>query len=38
VLRVNPKFSVEVWAKAMPYKNWEKLARFADALRKAGLK
>jgi adenylate cyclase len=38
VLRVNPKFSVEVWAKTMPYKNREKLARFADALRKAGLK
>ena len=38
VLRVNPKFAVEVWAKAMPYKNREKLARFVDALRKAGLK
>jgi adenylate cyclase len=38
VLRVNPKFAVEVWAKTMPYKNREKLARFADALRKAGLK
>jgi adenylate cyclase len=38
VLRVNPKFAVEVWAKTMPYRNREKLARFADALRKAGLK
>jgi adenylate cyclase len=37
LLRVNPKFSVEVWAKTMPYKNGEKLALFADALRKAGL-
>lgn len=38
LLRVNPKFAVEVWAKTMPYKNQEKLLRFADALRKAGLK
>ncbi len=38
VLRVNPKFAVDVWEKTMPYKNGEKLARFADALRKAGLK
>jgi adenylate cyclase len=38
VLRVNPKFSIEVWAKTVPYRNREKLARFADALRKAGLK
>jgi TolB-like protein/Flp pilus assembly protein TadD len=38
VVRVNPKFSVEVWTKTMPYRNREKLARFADALRKAGLK
>jgi adenylate cyclase len=37
LLRVNPKFAVEAWAKTMPYKNQEKLARFADALRKAGL-
>ena len=37
LLRVNPKFTVEAWAKTMPYKNQEKLARFADALRKAGL-
>ena len=38
LLRVNPKFAVEVWEKTMPYKNREKLLRFADALRKAGLK
>ena len=38
VLRINPKFSVEDWAKTMPYKNREKLALFGDALRKAGLK
>jgi TolB-like protein/class 3 adenylate cyclase/Flp pilus assembly protein TadD len=38
VLRLNPKFSVEVLAKTMPYKNREKVVRFADALRKAGLK
>jgi hypothetical protein len=29
---------VEVLAKTMPYKNREKVVRFADALRKAGLK
>jgi TolB-like protein/Flp pilus assembly protein TadD len=38
LLHVNPKFSVEAWAKAIPYKDREKVARFADALRKAGLK
>ena len=38
VLRVNPKFAVDVWEKTMPYKNREKLTRFADALHKAGLK
>jgi adenylate cyclase len=38
LLRVNPKFTVETWVKSIPYKNQEKVARFADALRKAGLK
>jgi hypothetical protein len=38
VQRVNPKFSVAVWAKTMPYRNRERLARFSDTLRKAGLK
>jgi tetratricopeptide (TPR) repeat protein len=37
LLRVNPKFAVEAWAKAIPYRNREKVVRFADALRKAGL-
>jgi adenylate cyclase len=32
LLRVNPKFAVDVWAKAMPYKNQEKLARFCRCL------
>jgi adenylate cyclase len=38
LLRLNPKFAVDVWEKTMPYKNREKLIRFANALRKAGLK
>jgi len=37
LLRVNPKFTLQAWAKTMPYKNQEKLVRYADALRKAGL-
>ena len=38
LIRLNPKFAVDVWEKTMPYKNREKLFRFANALRKAGLK
>jgi adenylate cyclase len=38
LLRLNPKFSVEHYVKTPPYKNQEKVVRFADALRKAGLK
>jgi TolB-like protein/Flp pilus assembly protein TadD len=37
LLRVNPKFAVEAWTKATPYKNQPKLVSYADALRKAGL-
>ena len=38
VLRINPKFSVEAYAKALPYKNEADIEREVAALRKAGLK
>jgi adenylate cyclase len=38
VLRINPKFSVEKWAKRLTYKNQADNDRFISALRKAGLK
>lgn len=38
VLRINPKFSIESHAKALPYKNEADIEREVDALRKAGLK
>ena len=38
LLRLSPKFSVEHYAKMLPYKNKEKVTRFADALLKAGMK
>jgi len=38
VLRVNPKFSLERWAKTIRYKNLADGERTIDALRKAGLK
>ena len=37
VLRLNPKFSVVVYAKRLPLKNQEVKERCIDALRKAGL-
>jgi adenylate cyclase len=37
LLRVNPKFSVEHYAKTIPYKDQDKVVRFANALRKEGL-
>jgi len=37
ILRINPKFSVEHFAKTLPYKNQADTDRFFDALRKAGL-
>jgi len=37
LLRLNPKFSVEHYAKMLPYTNKDKVTRFADALFKAGL-
>jgi adenylate cyclase len=38
VLRINPKFSVEQWAKTYPHKNRNLTKRHMDAMRKAGLK
>ena len=38
VLRINPKFSVDFWAKAIPYKDQSVTDKYIDALRKAGLK
>ena len=38
VLRLNPKFSLESYAKTMTNKNQARIDRFIDALRKAGLK
>ena len=37
VLRIDPNFSLEYQAKAMPYKHQETGDRFIEALRKAGL-
>jgi adenylate cyclase len=38
ILRINPKFSVDYFAKTTPYKNPSEIDKIADALRKAGLK
>jgi tetratricopeptide (TPR) repeat protein len=38
VLRLNPKFSLEVWRQRNPYKDPAVLERMVAALRKAGLK
>ena len=38
VLRINPEFSVERYAKMRPFKNPEDKRRLSDELRKAGLK
>jgi adenylate cyclase len=37
VLRVNPKFTLESYAKTLPYKNKVDIERYISALRKAGL-
>ncbi len=37
VLQINPKFSIEGYAKNLPYKNGEETERLREALRKAGL-
>ena len=38
VLRINPKFSVDYFAKTTPYKDPSEIDKIAYALRKAGLK
>ena len=38
ILRINPKFLVERWAKTIPYKNEADKGLTIGALRKAGLK
>ena len=38
ILRINPKFSLESYAKRLPYKNKADIERYVAALRKAGLK
>jgi tetratricopeptide (TPR) repeat protein len=38
VLRINPKFTLESYAKTLPYKNKADIERYLTALRKAGLK
>ncbi len=38
VLRLNPKFSVDYWAKISPLKEQSELDKYINALRKAGLK
>ena len=38
VMRINPKFLIDHWAKTMPYRNPEDLQLMISGLRKAGLK
>ena len=38
VIRINPKFSLESFAKTLPFKNQAQIDRYVEALRKAGLK
>ena len=38
VLKINPKFSVDSYAKILPYKDQSQSDKFVNALRKAGLK
>jgi adenylate cyclase len=38
VLRINPKFSVDYYAKVLSYKDQSEIDKFINALRKAGLK
>ena len=37
VLRINPKFSLDNYAKTLPYKDQSRIDRYIGALRKAGL-
>jgi hypothetical protein len=38
VLRMNPKFSLDSYAKTIPYRDQSQKDRIRNALRKAGLK
>ena len=38
VLRINPKFSLDLYAKRLPLKDQSVIDNYVDALRKAGLK
>jgi Tfp pilus assembly protein PilF len=38
VLRIDPKFSLDYFAKAHPYKDQSQTDKVVNALRKAGLK
>jgi hypothetical protein len=38
LLRIDPKFSLERFAKTLTYKNQAEIDRYIGALRKAGLK
>jgi len=38
LLRIDPKFSLERFAKTLTYKNQTEIDRYIGALRKAGLK
>jgi adenylate cyclase len=37
-LRINPKFSIDSWAKTFTYKDQSQQTKIVNALRKAGLK
>jgi adenylate cyclase len=37
ILRIQPDFSLEYWANTLPFKNQEKLDKYINALRNAGL-
>ena len=38
VLRIDPKFSLDYYAKTLPYKDQSETDKIINALRKAGLK
>ena len=38
VIRINPKFSLENYAKTLAYKDQSETDKYVNALRKAGLK
>jgi adenylate cyclase len=38
ILRINPKFSLDFWAKISPFKDRTEIDKIVNALRKAGLK